>query len=308
MTTPNGTPYYIAPEVLKGSYTTQCDNWSMGVVMFIMLSGKPPFGGKNNNEILNNVLTGSFDFSAPPWAVISDEAKDLIANLLHRQADVRFTSEEAFNHAWISRERKKQDEEIVINPEVIANMRNYIDTVNFKRTTLTLIASRIPEDQIKALRDAFSKFDTNGDGKLTLQELQEGIKQIKGCQLTNEDIENAMAIMDSNKNGFIDYTEFIAACLQTYNYLQENLLKSAFSYFDKDGSGTISKDELKHCLHNDDFSLEDEDIEKLLEDVDSNKDGQVIYFFNLMQIDYNEFIVMMKKNTEVSKSIARATE
>jgi calcium-dependent protein kinase len=84
MNTPNGTPYYIAPEVLKGSYTTQCDTWSMGVVMFIMLSGRPPFGGKNNNEILNNVLTGTFDFSAPNWALISDEAKDLITKLLDR--------------------------------------------------------------------------------------------------------------------------------------------------------------------------------------------------------------------------------
>lgn len=65
MTTPNGTPYYIAPEVLKGSYTSQCDTWSMGVVMFIMLSGRPPFGGKNNNEILNSVAKGAFDFSAP---------------------------------------------------------------------------------------------------------------------------------------------------------------------------------------------------------------------------------------------------
>ena len=101
MTTPNGTPYYIAPEVLKGSYTTQCDNWSMGVVMYIMLSGKPPFGGKNNNEILNSVLHGTYDFSAPQWDVISDEAKDLIQNLLQRQADMRFTSTEAFNHSWI---------------------------------------------------------------------------------------------------------------------------------------------------------------------------------------------------------------
>ena len=48
MSTPNGTPYYIAPEVLKGSYTTQCDNWSMGVVLYIMLCGKPAFKGKNN--------------------------------------------------------------------------------------------------------------------------------------------------------------------------------------------------------------------------------------------------------------------
>lgn len=64
----------------------------------------------------------------------------------------------------------------MINPDVIANMRLYIDSLNFKRTTLTLIASRIPEDQIKALREAFSKFDSNGDGKLTLEELKEGVK------------------------------------------------------------------------------------------------------------------------------------
>ena len=103
MTTPNGTPYYIAPEVFKGSYTTQCDNWSMGVVMYIMLSGRPPFGGKNNNEILHNVLNGTFDFSSSVWQQISDDAKDLISKLLERQADMRFTAEEAFNHPWIQR-------------------------------------------------------------------------------------------------------------------------------------------------------------------------------------------------------------
>ena len=101
MTTPNGTPYYIAPEVLKGSYTTACDNWSMGVVMYIMLSGKPPFHGKDNNEILNNVLHGSFDFKSPVWEQISDLAKDLIKNLLCRNADERLTATEAYNHPWI---------------------------------------------------------------------------------------------------------------------------------------------------------------------------------------------------------------
>mmetsp|Transcript_96330 Transcript_96330/g.132515 ORF Transcript_96330/g.132515 Transcript_96330/m.132515 type:complete len:232 (+) Transcript_96330:265-960(+) len=101
MNAPNGTPYYIAPEVLKGSYTTQCDNWSMGVVMFIMLSGKPPFGGKSNKEIIDNVLKGEYNFNHPVWSVISDEAKDLIKKLLDRQADMRLTSEEAYNHPWI---------------------------------------------------------------------------------------------------------------------------------------------------------------------------------------------------------------
>lgn len=154
-------------------------------------------------------------------------------------------------------------------------MRNYIDSVNFKRTTLTLIASRIPEDQIKALRDAFGKFDTDGDGKLTIKELKAGVQLIKECTLTENDVDQAMAIMDSNKNGYIDYTEFIAACLQSYTYLKETHLKSAFSYFDKDGSGTISLEELSQCLQNEDFTLSEDIIKQLLEEVDINKDKMV---------------------------------
>lgn len=84
MNSPNGTPYYIAPEVLKGSYTSQCDTWSMGVVLFIMLSGKPPFGGRSNKEIIDNVLKGSFNFNNPAWNDVSKEAKDLIVKLLER--------------------------------------------------------------------------------------------------------------------------------------------------------------------------------------------------------------------------------
>lgn len=92
MNAPNGTPYYIAPEVLKGSYTTTCDNWSMGIVLYIMLSGKPPFGGKTNKEIIDNVLRGELQFTNPVWENISDQAKDLISQLLNRQADERLTA------------------------------------------------------------------------------------------------------------------------------------------------------------------------------------------------------------------------
>ena len=103
-----GTPYYIAPEVLKGSYTTQCDNWSMGVVLFIMLSGKPPFSGKSNKEIIDNVLRGEYDFNANPvWENISSLAKEFINKLLTRQADERLTAEEAYNHPWLAEQRER---------------------------------------------------------------------------------------------------------------------------------------------------------------------------------------------------------
>lgn len=93
--------------------------------------------------------------------------------------------------------------------------------------------------------------------------------------MTEADVDQLMRVMDSNRNGYIDYTEFIAGCLQSYNYLKENHLKTAFSYYDKDSNGTISLDELKQCLQSEELTLPDSVIEKLMTEVDQNKDGCV---------------------------------
>ena len=98
-----------------------------------------------------------------------------------------------------------------------------------------------------------------------------------------------MEVMDSNNNGYIDYSEFIAACLQSHNYLMENHLLQAFAFFDKDGSGTISHEELMLCLCDEEMTLPEDVIGKMLSEVDLNQDGQ---------IDYNEFIIMMKNNSQ----------
>jgi len=197
----------------------------MGVVLFIMLSGKPPFGGKSNKEIIDNVLRGTFSFSNPVWNNISDMAKSFIEKLLERQADQRLTAEEAYNHPWLQEQRDREFSEVTVSMDVFTNMQTYMDSVQLKRTTLSFIASRIPEDQIKTLRLAFSKMDKNGDGSLTYEELKVGLEEIPEITLTEGDIMEAMNVIDSNQNGLIDYTEFIAACLQSYNYLKENHLR-----------------------------------------------------------------------------------
>ena len=64
--------------------------------------------------------------------------------------------------------------------------------------------------------------DVNGDGQLTVEELKSGLKEIPDILLSEKDITDAMRVLDANMNGLIDYTEFIAACLQSYNYLQDS--------------------------------------------------------------------------------------
>jgi len=161
-----------------------------------------------------------------------------------------------------------------------------------RQTTLTYIASRIPESQIKELREAFTKFDKNGDGQLTHQELKDGIQSIPSIQLDVDDIEKAMKVIDSNNNGVVDYTEFIAACMYSQDYSEERQIKQAFMYFDKDQSGTISSLELKMCLQSEDQTLSDEEVNALISEVDQNKDGL---------IDYAEFLQMMRSKTKGKK-------
>lgn len=94
-----------------------------------------------------------------------------------------------------------------------------------------------------------------------------------------------MQVIDSNNNGVIDYTEFIAACMYSQDYSQERQIRQAFQYFDKDNSGTISADELRMCLQSEDQTLTDDEINRLISEVDENKDGL---------IDYKEFLEMMR--------------
>lgn len=87
-----GTPYYIAPEILSGEYTERCDVWSSGVILYILLCGKPPFDGESDEEILKNVQKGVYKMSGPIWTRISSDGVDLVKKMLCFDADKRITA------------------------------------------------------------------------------------------------------------------------------------------------------------------------------------------------------------------------
>ena len=101
MKTKIGTCFYMSPEVIKGNYNEKCDIWSLGVLLFIMLSGRLPFNGDNDNQIMNKILTGKFEYKWEGWKSISTDCKDLINSILNIDTDKRPSTNEILNHRWI---------------------------------------------------------------------------------------------------------------------------------------------------------------------------------------------------------------
>lgn len=99
-----GTVLYIAPEVILGSYDEKCDIWSIGVLMYMILCGAPPFNGKSRKDIMEKIKKGKYAFSSPIWSVISSEAKDLITQMLTLDPSQRPSCREVLNHAWFSKD------------------------------------------------------------------------------------------------------------------------------------------------------------------------------------------------------------
>lgn len=95
-----GSPFYIAPEVLAGGYNQAADVWSAGVILYILLSGKPPFWGKTKSRIFDAVRAAGLRFQSDPWNTISDSAKELIRGMLRTDPSSRFTAHEVLDHIW----------------------------------------------------------------------------------------------------------------------------------------------------------------------------------------------------------------
>jgi len=108
LTTQCGTPGYVAAEILEGKpYDTQADIWSIGVIVYILLGGYPPFIESNQRTLFRKIRKGQYEFHEEYWGQVSEDAKDLIRNLLDVNPDTRYDSSKALKNKWIGADAKK---------------------------------------------------------------------------------------------------------------------------------------------------------------------------------------------------------
>ena len=167
------------------------------------------------------------------------------------------------------------------------NLKTFRADRKLQQAVLAFISSQLltSEDE-KELKNTFAQFDKNGDGRLSKQELIDGYAKLVGEEQAEEDTENIMTEVDINKDGFVDYSEFIIASMSKKKLLSKKNLNEAFAAFDTDGSGTITVDEIKSILGAVEGNQSDETWNKIISDVDTDKNGK---------IDLEEFRDMMNK-------------
>jgi calcium-dependent protein kinase len=241
-----GSPFYMAPEVIKKKYSKECDMWSCGVILYILLSGYPPFDGKDNSEIMKNVKAGNFSFEKSIWTHVSAQAKDLIQKLLCPSSK-RLTASEALSHPWITSlgSYPKPDSNLIFS--IKSNLRQFQSRNKLHDAIISFISTQIISSQeTKELRLLFKSLDANGDGKLSKEELMNGFQS--GLEANQDFVAGIMERVDTDKNGFIDLEEFLVAALNQKTLFSRENIKKAFDMFDLNGNGKISSTELQTVL------------------------------------------------------------
>ncbi|GAV90073.1 Pkinase domain-containing protein/EF_hand_5 domain-containing protein [Cephalotus follicularis] len=278
-----GSPYYMAPEVLRRNYGPEIDVWSAGVILYILLCGVPPFWAETEEGIAHAIIRGHINFEKDPWPKVSEEAKDLVKSMLDPNPYSRMTVQEALEHPWLQNGNTAPN--VSLGENVRTRIKQFSLMNKFKKKVLRVVADMLPDDQIDGLKEMFYLMDTDKNGDLSFEELKDGFHKI-GQPVPDPDVQMLMDAADTDGNGTLSCDEFVAMSVHLKRIGSDEHLLQAFNSFDKNQSGYIEFDELREALLDDNLGPNNEQvIQDIIVDADTDKDGR---------IGFEEFKAMME--------------
>jgi calcium-dependent protein kinase len=229
----------MAPEVLKGTYTSQADLWSVGVVTYMLLSSQMPFFGQTRRQIVEKIMKCDYDFSGRRWKRVSHQSRAFVKDLLVLDPDERATADEANQSMWLNKRhvmsvRGPTPDEV---DAIIGTIVRYADYSDLKKLALMVIAHKSTSSEIGILRKVFQSYDIRKDGTIRLPEFQVAMNNYG---IPEKEIHRLFNAVDLDGSGKIRYTEFLAATIESHGIIDEERLAEAFDRLDCDDSGFIS--------------------------------------------------------------------
>jgi len=258
-----GTIAYVAPEVLKKRYSGgSCDMWSLGVIVYVLLTGEMPFQGRTDVDVATNIMNGTYAWKSRHR--ICKEGRDFVDRLLVLDCSKRFTAEEALRHPWLLAVNASAEK--VQGGTVVTGFRNLARSSDFQRACFKAMAWSLSLAERRRLRGVFIDLST-GDGKdgsgiISKSHLQAYL-QARMVKESEEDL----ALMTSSLPDEIHYSDFLAAMMASELEEHEDIVRCAFRHFDHEGKGQVSPETLTEVLGN------DVDVSSIFQEADMDQDG-----------------------------------
>lgn len=285
-----GSPYYMAPEVLKRNYGPEVDVWSAGVILYILLCGIPPFWAETEQGVAQAIIRSVIDFRRDPWPRVSENAKDLVRKMLNPDPKRRLTAQEVLDHPWLQNAKKAPN--VPLGETVKARLKQFSVMNKLKKRALRVIAEHLSVEEVAGIKEAFDMMDVEKRGKINLEELKRGLQKL-GQQIPETDLQILMEAVGVQDDGALNYGEFVAVSIHLKRMANDEHLHKAFAFFDQNQSGFIEIEELRAVLLDDEETNSEDVINAIMHDVDTDKDGR---------ISYEEFAAMMKAGTDWRKA------
>jgi calcium-dependent protein kinase len=185
MTSLVGTPYYLAPEVIRGKYGLECDIWSLGVVMYFLLSGTPPFDGDDMSDIFKAIRRADLEFDDRIWRHISDSAIILIKEMLIKRPSDRISIVNAIKHPWFDQQSSHSPHPVT--PSVLNSLKMHKTPKKLQLEVMKVMIKFLSSEDIEELRQAFLELDQEKSGFISVSDLEKAMDQV-GFSMQLEEI------------------------------------------------------------------------------------------------------------------------
>ena len=270
-------------KVLKGKYNIKCDVWSCGVILYIMLCGNPPFYSKDEKTLKEKICNFEYDFNHPAFNKVSEDAKDLIRSIFV-DSKRRPNISDILNTSWVKENAPNAGSDYLnIDWQKIIK---YSKLNLVQKSVINYRAFHMNANESQKFIEMFKSIDENNDGVLTFDEIKNGMQNCKfNFEIKENDLIKIFNDMDTDKNGLINYTEFIAALMDYEKNIKKEHLIECFQNYDEDRSGKIDFNEFCKILRPQNEE-EKKELKILYDQFDDNGDGE---------IDIDEFIQGFKK-------------
>ncbi|KAK6946148.1 Protein kinase domain [Dillenia turbinata] len=240
-----GSAYYVAPEVLHRSYSTEADVWSLGVIAYILLCGSRPFWARTESGIFRAVLKAEPNFDELPWPTVSSEAKDFVKRLLNKDPRKRMSAAQALSHPWI---RNYNDVKVPLDILIFRLMKAYMRSSSLRKAALRALSKTLTVDELFYLREQFSLLEPNKTGCITLENIRMALMKYATDAMNESRIPDLLASLNALQYRRMNFEEFCAAAISVHQFEAldrwEQHARCAYELFDKDGNRAIVIEEL----------------------------------------------------------------